>query len=155
MGLHRGVFHPDWVYHHRPTVDSAMLARVLIERVDSTVEPEYDFDTGEYVGNAMTPLYLGIARVQKRAFPTTRDFVQDTAKFQRMQVQISLNGNELPNPAEGVLVDIHVNDRVTLLTNPADPGTEGETYYVHGDGSSSNPWLRNLTCQNNMKQDTY
>lgn len=155
MGLHRGVFHPDWVYHHRPTVDSAMLGRVLIERVDSTVEPEYDFDTGEYVGNGMIPLYRGIARIQKRAFPTNRDFVQDTAKFQRMQVQISFTGNELANPVEGVLVDIHVNDRVTLLESFADVGTQGESYYVHGDASSSNAWLRTLTCQNNMKQESY
>lgn len=152
MGLHRGVFHPEWVYHHRPVVDSAMLGRVLIERVDSTVEPEYDFDTGEYVGNGMIPLYRGVARVQKRAFPTNREFVQDTAKFQRMQIQISFEGNELPNPTEGVLIDIHVNDRVTLLANPSDPGTQAETYYVHGNATSSNAWLRNLTCQSNMKQ---
>lgn len=152
MGLQRGVFHPEWVYHHRPTVDSAMLARVLIERVGSTVEPEYNFDTGEYEGNGMISLYLGVARVQKRAFPTNREFVQDTAKFQRMQVQIGFETNELPNPVDGVLVDIHVNDRVTVLENAADPGTVGESYYVHGDGTSSNPWLRTLTCQSNMKQ---
>lgn len=151
MGLQRGVFHPQWVYHHRPTVDSAMLARVLIER-NSGIEPEYDFDTGEYVGDGMISMYLGIARVQKRAFPTNREFVQDTAKFQRVQVQISFTGNELPNPTEGVLVDIHVNDRVTLLENIPDVGSQGETYYVHGDGTSSNAWLRTLTCQSNMKQ---
>lgn len=152
MGLQRGVFHPKWVFHHRPSTDSAKLAHVRIERVDSSVEPEYNFETGEYEGNGMIALFLGNARIQKRAFPTTRDFVQDTAKFQRIQVQISFTGNELPNPPDGVLIDLHVNDRVTVTRNDSDPNMVGQTFYIHGDGSSSNAWERTLTCQSNMKQ---
>lgn len=154
MGLHRGVFHPKWVYHHRPVTDSAKLAYVIIERVDTSIESEYNFDTGQYEGNVMIPLFLGNARIQKRAFPTTRDFVQDTAKFQRIQVQIGFDANELPNPSDGVLIDLHVNDRVTVLRNDADPNMVNDTFYIHGDGSSSNAWERTLTCQSNMKQES-
>lgn len=154
MGLPQGVFHQDWVYHHRPVTDSAKLGYVLIERVDNTVDPEYDFDTGTYPETGVLQIFRGRARIQKKAFPTNRDFVQDVAKFQRMQVQISLTGNDLPGQ-EKLPFDIHVNDRVTVLENDADPEKVGEAYYVHGDASSSNPWERTLTVQNNMKQDSY
>ena len=154
MSLNRGVFHPEWVYHHRPTVDSAGLGRVRIERVNAAVDPEYDFDTGTYPGDSMIVLFVGQARIQKVAFPTTRDFVQDVAKFQRMRVQISFTGNELAGQAS-VPFELHVNDRVTVLANDSDPVAVGEAYYVHGTGSSSNAWNRTLTVQNNMKQDSY
>jgi hypothetical protein len=99
----------------------------------------------------MVSIFRGNARIQKIAFPTTRDFVQDTAKFQRMRVQLSFRGNDLPG-LEHNTFDIHVNDRITVVRNDADPIKVGEHIYVHGEESSSNPWERTLTCQNNMKQ---
>lgn len=141
-----GIFHPDWIYHHRPVADSGMLARVLIERITGT--GEWDFATGTVTGATNVDVYLGAAQIQNVAFPTNRDFVEDAAKFQRMTVTIGFSTNEL----EPLTYNVEVNDRVTVLENPADPEKVGQVMYVHGDASSSNAWQRVLTCQTNLKQ---
>lgn len=141
-----GIFHPAWVYHHRAIANSGGLARVLIERIVST--GEYNVLTGQIDGGETSQLYIGTAQIQKVAFPTNRDFVEDTAKFQRMEVTIGFETNELIPLA----FDIRPNDKVTVLENRADPEKVGSVYYVHGDESSSNAWQRVLTCQTNMKQ---
>lgn len=140
------IFHPEFIFHHRATVNTAGLARVLIERVVS--RGEWNPVTGEIDGGEILPLYEGRARIQKVAFPTNRDFVEDAAKFQRMRIQIGFEDNELV-PAD---FDLHINDRITVLLNPSDPGKVGTFYYVHGDESSSNAWQRTITAQTNMKQ---
>jgi hypothetical protein len=139
------IFHPEFIFHHRATVNSAGLARVLIERVVS--RGDWDPLTGE-TADVLQPLYEGRARIQKVAFPTNRDFVEDSAKFQRMRIQIGFEDNELV-PAE---FEPAINDRIKVLYNPSDPGKVGTFYYVHGDESSSNAWQRTLTAQTNMKQ---
>lgn len=140
------IFHPEFIFHHRATVNTAGLARVLIERIVS--RGEWNPVTGEMDGAESLELYEGRARIQKVAFPTNRDFVEDAAKFQRMRIQIGFEDNELV-PAE---FDLHINDRIKVLLNPSDPGKEGKFYYVHGDESSSNAWQRTITAQTNMKQ---
>jgi hypothetical protein len=140
------IFHPEFIFHHRATVNSAGLARVLIERIVS--RGTWNPDTGLTDGAGTLELYEGRARIQKVAFPTNRDFVEDTAKFQRMRIQIGFEDNEL-TPAE---FDLHINDRITVLYNPSDPTKVGTFYYVHGDESSSNTWQRTITAQTNMKQ---
>lgn len=144
--MSEGVFHPDWIFHHRATANSANLGRVLIERVVS--RGEFNFATGAQDSGSMVAVYRGRARIQKVAFPTNREFVEDRAKFQRMRVVIGFEDNELTPLA----FDVHVNDRITVLENASDPEKAGETYYVHGDESSSNAWQRTLTAQSNMKQ---
>lgn len=140
------IFHPEFIFHHRATVNSAGLARVLIERV--TNRGEWNPATGLIDGATTLALYEGRARIQKVAFPTNRDFVEDAAKFQRMRVQIGFEDNELV-PAD---FEPQINDRIKVLLNPSDPGKAGTYYYVHGDESSSNAWQRTLTAQTNMKQ---
>lgn len=140
------IFHPEFIFHHRATVNSAGLARVLIKRVIS--RGEWNPQTGEIDGGVTQPLYEGRARIQKVAFPTNRDFVEDSAKFQRMRIQIGFEDNELI-PAE---FEPQINDRIKVLLNPSDPGKVGTFYYVHGDESSSNAWQRTITAQTNMKQ---
>ena len=140
------IFHPEFIFHHRATVNSAGLARVLIERVVS--RGEWNPVTGEIEGAVTLSLYEGRARIQKVAFPTNRDFVEDAAKFQRMRIQIGFEDNEII-PAE---FEPQINDRIKVLLNPSDPGKVGTFYYVHGDESSSNAWQRTLTAQTNMKQ---
>lgn len=140
------IFHPEFVTHHRATVNSAGLARVLIERI--TDRGEWNPLTGEIDGAATEYLYQGRARIQKVAFPTNRDFVEDAAKFQRMRIQIGFEDNELI-PAD---FELKINDRIKVLLNPSDPGKVGTFYYVHGDESSSNAWQRTITAQTNMKQ---
>ena len=139
------IFHPEFIFHHRATVNSAGLARVLIERIVS--RGDWNPETGETT-DVVQPLYEGRARIQKVAFPTNRDFVEDSAKFQRMRIQIGFEDNELV-PAN---FEPAINDRITVLYNPSDPGKAGTHYYVHGDESSSNAWQRTLTAQTNMKQ---
>lgn len=141
-----GLFHPGWIYHHRPVADSGLLARVLIERVTSA--GVWNPATGNIDGATNLDVYLGAAQIQNVAFPTNRDNVEDTAKFQRMQVTIGFSTNELVP----LTYNVHVNDRVTVLANPSDPEKVGTVFYVHGDASSSNSWQRVLTCQTNMKQ---
>jgi len=140
-----GIFHPRWIYHHRPVANSGLLARVLIERVLSV--GEWDPETG-LMEETRESIYLGPAQIQKVAFPTNRDFVEDAAKFQRMEVTVGFDTNELLPLA----FDVHVNDRITVLQNVSDPEKVGSIYYVHGDESSSNAWQRVLTAQTNMKQ---
>ncbi len=140
------IFHPEFIFHHRATVNSAGLARVLIERI--TDRGEWNPLTGEIDGASTQGLYMGRARIQKVAFPTNRDFVEDAAKFQRMRIQIGFEDNELI-PAD---FELKINDRIKVLLNPSDPGKVGTFYYVHGDESSSNAWQRTITAQTNMKQ---
>lgn len=142
-----GALHPAFAFHHRQTVNSTHVARVLIERV--LTRGEYNMETGQVDGGTSEQIYLGRARVQKVAFPTNRDFVEDAAKFQRMRVAIGFTENELPTGRD---FNVQVNDRITVLQNVADPEKVGDVYYVHGDESSSNAWERVLTAQNNMKQ---
>lgn len=141
-----GIFHPGWVYHHRNVANSGMLGRVLIERVTGT--GEWNPVTGLIEGETKVSVYRGPAQIQKVAFPTNRDFVEDAAKFQRMEVTIGFETNELIP----LTFDVHVNDRVVVLANASDPEKVGSVYYVHGDESSTNAWQRVLTCQTNMKQ---
>ena len=142
-----GIFHPGWVYHHRAAANSGGLARVLITR-GGTGEPTWNPETGVTTAPERVSVYRGTAQIQRIAFPTNRDFVEDAAKFQRMEVTIGFETNELIPLA----FDVHVNDRVEVLANPSDPEKVGDFYYVHGDESSSNAWQRVLTCQTNMKQ---
>jgi hypothetical protein len=141
-----GIFHPQWIKHHQPIANSGMLARVLIERI--TTAGTWSPLNGQVTGEVKVAVYRGAAQLQNIAFPTNRDFVEDSAKFQRMQVTIGFSTNELIPLA----YNVHVNDRVTVLDNPSDPEKIGTVYYVHGDASSSNNWQRVLTCQTNMKQ---
>lgn len=141
-----GIFHPGFAFHHRATVNSSHLGGVLIERVIS--RGEWNPETNLIEGGETLPIYRGPARIQKVAFPTNRDFVEDAAKFQRMRIAIGFTENELIPLA----FDVHVNDRITVLRNASDPEKVGDIYYVHGDESSSNAWERVLTAQNNMKQ---
>lgn len=140
------IFHPEFIFHHRATVNSAGLARVLIERITS--RGDWNPATGLMDGASTLPLYEGRARIQKVAFPTSRDFVEDTAKFQRVRVQIGYEDNELV-PAD---FELKPNDRITVLYDPSDSSRVGKKYYVHGDETNSNSWQRTITAQTNMKQ---
>lgn len=140
-----GIFHPGWIYHHRATANSGLLGRVLIDRTVS--EGDWNPETG-VIDEVRKVIYQGPAQIQNIAFPTNRPFVEDEAKFQRMEVTIGFETNEL----EPSTFDVHVNDRVLVLANPSDPEKVGTAFYVHGDESSTNAWQRTMTCHTNMKQ---
>lgn len=140
-----GIFHPGWIFHHRAAADSGLLGRVLIERVIST--GAWNPVTG-LASDVFDTIYLGSAQIQDIGFPTSRDNLEDTSKFQRMRVTLGFSTNELTPKT----FNVRPNDRVTVLRNVSDPEKEGSVYYVHGDESSTNAWQRVLTCQTNMKQ---
>lgn len=142
-----GIFHPNWVYHHRPTVGTASLGRIAIDR--PLTEATYNFDTGTGAATYL-PIYTGKARVQKLARPNNRDFVEDRVELQTFRVQFNTGDNEIAWPAG---FEWHVNDRVLLTANASDPDMEGLTLYVHGWTTSTNSWGRTLTCQTNLKQE--
>lgn len=141
-----GIFHPKFIFHHRNSLSTSHLARVLIERI--TDRGAYNFATGAVDGGVYEAIYQGTARITKVAFPTNRDIPEDAAKLQRMRVAIGFDDNELVPGS----FNVNVNDRITVLTNASDPEKVGTVYYVHGDESSSNAWERVLTAQTNMKQ---
>lgn len=141
------IFHPQWAYHHRYTVGTASLGRIIIDRPGPPAE--YDFDTGTST-QTFLPIYEGRARVQKLARPNNREFVEDQVEFQQFRIQFNFNHNEIGYPADFTW---HVNDRVRIVADPADPQMEGMTLYLRGWPGSTNSWHRTLICQTNMKQE--
>lgn len=151
MALSQEIFHPDFAFHHRPTVKSGMLARVRIDRV--TAEGKYNLTTGLMEGEVKEILYIGKARIDKVARPTRRDFVFDSADNQVVEVQIPLELEE--NEADPATAPVfRSNDRVTVLENASNPTMVNDKYFVHGDAGSSNDWLQTLVCRYNAKQGT-
>lgn len=147
MALSRGVFHPRFVTHHQPVVASSFLGTVLIEREGDPAV--WDADLGDYVGGGMIPLFRGPARVQKVARPTRRENVQDSADNQVFTVQIMPKDNELTFPDGFEWYD---NDRVTVLTNNAEPMMNNIIMYLHNWAGSTNQWVTSLSCRYNTKQ---
>ena len=148
MVLSRGIFHPKWTTHHRPTVDSGGLARVQVYVVTGHGEWTPEAGMG---ADTIEMLYEGRARWQSSGRPNNRDFTEDQAKFQITRVQIGFRDNEVPSYLEQ-LPEIPVNAIVKLIENKADPSIVGTRAYVHGQSKSSNPWNKTLTCQENQKQ---
>lgn len=141
------IFHPNWHTHHRPTVSSAHKATIQVWR-GATGEATWTPEEG-----LVTPeddlIYEGLARWQKRGQVTTQDYAADVAKFQRIQISISL---ERFQDFAGLDERIRVNDRVVLTHNPSNPYSEGSVVYVWGLPTSSNAWELQLICQDNYKQ---
>lgn len=151
----QGIFDPRWVYHHRDTVESAALATIRITRPNNEVEIEWEPDSGDVLMPETYVLYEGSARWQKNSQPTKRDFLQDTANFQRVLVQVSIEKMEQyrkEHPIPGVDMLVRPNDRVELVVNTPNTDSEGSAVYVWGNATSSNPWHHTFKCQENMKQ---
>ena len=141
------IFHPNWHLHHRPTVGSSHKGIIKIYR-PSGEQPTWTPEEG-LVGGEDIVVYEGKARWQKRGQTTSQDFGADTARFQRVQIQISLKRfMEFADPG----MKIQTNDRVVLVENESNPLSENSLVYVWGMPTSSNAWLITLICQDNYKQ---
>lgn len=143
------IFNPSWHLHHRNAVDSAHKATIQIWRA-STGEASWSPEEGLSTEDDEL-IYEGLARWQKRGQVTTQDIADDTAKFQRVQIQISLDRF---HEFAGDDTRIQVNDRIELTHNLSNPYSEGSVVYVWGTPTSSNAWLLTLICQDNYKQVT-
>lgn len=150
MALSAGVFHPDFVAHHKPVVKSSFWGRVLIEREGERAQ--WNPDTGEYEGGGMILLFKGNARVQKVARPTRRENVQDMADSQVVRVQVMEEDNEIPFPED---FQWHDNDRVLVVASDEAPELDNTVLYLHGWVGSTNAWTTTLTCRHNTKQGKF
>ena len=143
----RGIFHPRFQAHHLPAVQSSMReAEVRVEDVGAVEGGGFDFDTGEQTDGVPTLYYEGMARIQKVARPTRREFVFDTADNQLVRVQIPLE--PLPDGLEW-----KSNLRVRVTRCDEDPAMVGEEFWVKGWHGGSAAWTRTLHCNINAKQD--
>lgn len=145
MGLNSrlGMFHPDFAYHVRPTVNSAQLAKVKVYKptgVRATWTPGDGMSDDSY-----ELVWQGQGRIQPdldwRA--RNRDFSGEQTGVIAVRVQLPIGGNEL-----GDDVTFAANYRVNIEYMPNSGGNTmvGKTLYVRNATMSSNAWLYNLLC---------
>jgi hypothetical protein len=128
-----------------------MTGRVKIERASGTAK--WNSATGLYEGGVPTLLYLGRAGFDRIARPTRREFVNDSADNQMVQVMIPFDGNEaVPAPAE---LRFQSNDIVTILETDSEGNdmAVGELLFVRGWFPDNGDWAHTLHCGFNSKQD--
>lgn len=145
----QGIFDPQWITHHRQTVQSAELAEIRITRAGGEVvwTPETGTTGGEDI-----VLFEGTCRWQKVGRPTKRDFVEDFALFNAVRVQISIEKLNAYRTLHNLDFRFEANDKVELVGNKSNPDSEGDVVYYWGDPTSGNAWHHTLMCQQNMKQ---
>lgn len=144
-------FHPMWHIHNRFTTDSSHKATIRIYRTPTDKETSWTPEEG-IISSPDNIVYEGPARWQKRGQVTSQDFASDVAKFQRVQIQISMKRFQ---EFAGMEERIHVNDRIELIENESNPFSEQSLVYVWGFPTSSNAWNITLICQENYKQDAH
>lgn len=156
-----GIFHPQFFYHARPVVESAMIAEVEVYRATGAV-PEWT--GGETMADNMFNLiWSGKGRVQPnkdwRARP--REFAGEFTATQAVRIQLGIGKNEFGAVLDGqgnVITygeDVEFRkDDVVIVTNVHVKGAEfleGNRYFVRNAQSSSNTWIYNLLCDIDTK----
>jgi hypothetical protein len=151
----RGIFHPDFFYHPRTTVESAMIARVKIYKptgVPADWVPSVGMDNDGYI-----LVWEGPARVQPnkdwRARP--KEVAGEFNAVHAVRVQIPVGRNELGGVKSGDRFSSYGVDpafakdyRVDVVDMPV-IGTirmEDKALTVRNALVSSNAWLINLLC---------
>lgn len=156
-----GIFHPEFFYHPRPTIQTAMVARVDIYKPTGQAA-EWDGADG-MDDNLLELIWRSNARVQPNIDwrARTRKFVGEFDATQAVRVQVPIGYNEL-----GAVRDEHGEfitygpdveffmGYVVKLTASAVKGTEsmvGNEYVVRNALKSSNTWVHNLLCDTGTK----
>jgi len=152
-----GVFHPNFFYHPRRTLDTTQLVRIAI--LDPTPE-SIDWNFGEGVSLVPdTPVWSGFARVQPnkdwRARPREVQFEYDGTQAVRVQIPIGKNllGAQL-DPDTGRYTsygpDPHfVKDMRVRIIEGSVKGfeiMEGDFLYIRNAIQNQNLWVYNLLC---------
>lgn len=148
-----GIFHPNWFYHARPVVESAMIAEVEI--YEPTSEP-VEWQPG--VGITNDPLILrwkGKARIQpnKDWRARDRDFSGEFDSVHAIRVQVGINKNKYDSPDAS---EDFAKSWIVVVTDCPVQGSEvniGDRYWVRNAKMSSNLWLHNLLCDTGTKED--
>lgn len=147
-----GIFHPEFFYHARPVVESAMIATV---EVYSPTGEASEWTPGAGMSDGLyLKRFVGKARIQpnKDWRARAREQGLEFAATQAVRIQIGVNTNTLtgPDASEAFSKDWMVKVIATDVT-----GTESllETvYYVRNAETSSNAWLHNLLCDTNTRE---
>jgi hypothetical protein len=151
-----GVFHPNFFYMPRPTVESAMITAVRVSKPTGNVAkwtPGTGMSSGIYV-----PVWEGRARIQPnkdwRARP--REQVGEFDAVHAIRVQLPIGKNEYggtyddeanlvaygPDPEFYKDYMVEVVDTTVIGAEQL----EGDVYYIRNAKTSANLWLYNLLC---------
>ena len=147
-----GIFHPEFFYHARPTVESAMIADV---EIFSPTGEQTNWVPGVGIeDNLYVKRWEGKARVQpnKDWRARAREQGLEFGATQAVRIQVGIGTNKLtgPNASEDFS-----KDWLVIVTNSDVVGTEvmeGTRYYVRNAEKSSNAWLHNLLCDTNTRE---
>lgn len=156
-----GIFHPDFFYHTRPTIASAMVARVDIYKPTGEMAEWNGTDGME--DNLLELVWRSNARVQPNIDwrARTRKFVGEFDATQAVRVQVPIGYNELGaiRDDSGEIIQYGPDIEffmgyVVRLTHAQVTGTEsmiGSEYVVRNALKSSNTWVHNLLCDTGTK----
>ncbi len=152
-----GVFHPNFFYAPRRTVESAMIAQVRVSEPTGNVAtwtPGSGMSSGIYA-----PIWEGHARVQPnkdwRARP--REQVGEFDAVHAIRVQLPIGKNEWGATYDPISGEITAyapdpefyKDYMVEVVNTDVIGAEqleGDVYYIRNAKTSANLWLYNLLC---------
>lgn len=158
-----GIFHPDFFYHPRPVVESAMITDVKIYSPDGT---QSDWVPGQTASeNSLYTLrYIGKARVQpnKDWRARVREQGLEFGATQAVRVQVGIESNLYyavdGEPASGLHADASEDFKKDWMVIVDQSYVDGAEYledsilYVRNALGSGNKWLHNLLCDTNTKE---
>lgn len=147
-----GIFHPEFFYHARPVVESAMIATVEIFSPNG--EPSNWVPGVGMEDNLYTKRFVGKARIQpnKDWRARAREQGLEFGATQAVRIQIGIGTNTLTGPDAS---EDFSKDWLVVVTTTDVTGTEsliGTHYYVRNTEHSSNAWLHNLLCDTNTRE---
>lgn len=142
-----GIFHPQFKYHARPTVESAMRDR--IEIFEPTGQPAQWVPGQGMTDNVWRLVYRGPARLQPDQDWKARDrnFASEHTAVLAIRIGIPVHGNEL-DPADPTAPFIAKGYKVVVI----DPDPESAEWLEGSDLIIRNPlqatqkWLRTFVA---------
>jgi len=151
-----GVFHPDFFYHPRRTLETTQLVPVTILAMNPN-SGEWEPGQG-IVENRDTPVWQGRARVQRnkdwRARPREVQFEYDGTQAVRVQLSIGKNLVGATFDADGNVREYgpdpeFLKDMRVHINGSAVKGFEGmidDNLYIRNAVQNQNLWVYNLLC---------
>ena len=146
-----GIFHPDFFYHPRTAVESAMIIDVEIYKPTGA---DSEWTPGVGMANNMYQLvWTGKARVQpdKDWRARAREAAGEYTAVQAVRIQVGIGKNTFTGPAASEafekdylvrVVDTHVIGTGEMIAN---------RYIVRNALNSGNKWVHNLLCDAQTK----
>lgn len=136
---------PRWITWHRTVPEGWMNADVVIQRAD--VDPVWNPETNELVGEGLTDLWEGRARIQPNKDWRVRNVqsASDPQQDQYVRVQIPLRKDGVvPHFYPGDIIRARADDPDSIWFY--DGKLDRFTLRLRNPINSSNPWVRNLLC---------